>query len=58
VTLLRFVLTRTIGLPQATDDRGNWHEMLGGWSMVAEGLLIVLTAGCLARVGGERSMVP
>jgi hypothetical protein len=47
LTLLGFVLTRTVGLPQATDDKGNWNEALGVWSMLTEGLMIVLAGACL-----------
>src|SRR3954463_15391901 len=43
--LVGFVLTRTVGLPSAMDDRGNWTETLGVESLVVEGaLLIVATA--------------
>ena len=48
LTLLGFVLTRTVGLPQATDDKGNWHEALGVWSMIIEGGLVALAGACLA----------
>jgi hypothetical protein len=48
LTLLGFVMTRTVGLPEATDDKGNWREVLGVWSMVTEGALIVLAGACLA----------
>jgi hypothetical protein len=48
LTLLGFVLTRTTGLPQATDDKGNWHETLGVWSIITEGALVVLSTACLA----------
>ena len=48
LTLLGFVWTRTVGLLQATDDRGNWHETLGVWSMLTEGALVALPGACLA----------
>jgi hypothetical protein len=48
LSLLGFVLTRTVGRPRATDDKVNWHETLGVWSMSTEGALVVLVAGCLA----------
>jgi hypothetical protein len=47
VTLLGFVLTRTVGLPDAMDDKGNWSETLGVWSLITEGLLVVLSGACL-----------
>lgn len=40
--LAGFILTRTVGLPDATDDIGNWGEPLGIASMVVEGLLLLL----------------
>ncbi len=44
LTLLGFVLTRTVGLPSATEDIGNWHETLGVWSMITEGAMVLLSA--------------
>ena len=35
-----FTLTRTIGLPGAMDDRGNWLEPLGLVSLVVEAIVI------------------
>jgi hypothetical protein len=46
--LLGYVLSRTSGLPAATDDVGEWAEPLGLVSMVLEGLLVCLGAGVLA----------
>lgn len=43
-TLVAYVLTRTTGLPQAGDDRGNWSESFAVWSTVAESAMIVLSA--------------
>jgi hypothetical protein len=48
LTLLGFVLTRTVGLPSATDDIGNWHEMLGVWSFITEGAMVLLSAIALS----------
>jgi hypothetical protein len=45
--LLGFVLSRTSGLPSATEDVGNWREPLGLVSLVAESLLVSLGAGAL-----------
>jgi asparagine N-glycosylation enzyme membrane subunit Stt3 len=47
-TLLGFVLSRTTGLPQATDDIGNWTEGLGLASMFVEVAVIVLAGYALA----------
>jgi hypothetical protein len=46
-----YVLTRTSGLPDATLDVGNWTEPLGLASLVAEGLVLCVTAGVLASRG-------
>lgn len=48
-TLVSFVLSRTTGLPGATDDIGNWSEPLGLWAVVAEAAMVALTAWMLAR---------
>jgi hypothetical protein len=47
-TLTGFVLSRTTGLPQATDDIGNWTEGLGLASMFVETGVIVLACYALA----------
>jgi membrane protease YdiL (CAAX protease family) len=49
--MLGYVLTRTSGLPDATLDVGNWTEPLGLASLVAEGLVLCVTAGVLASRG-------
>jgi hypothetical protein len=49
--MLGYVLTRTSGLPDATLDVGNWTEPLGLASLVAEGLVVCVTAGVLASRG-------
>jgi len=46
-TFVGFVLTRTVGLPASTDDIGNWSESIGIWSLVFEGLVVVLSATVL-----------
>jgi hypothetical protein len=48
--MLGYVLTRGPGLPDATDDRGNWGEPLGVASLVVEGLLIILSLACAASL--------
>ena len=52
--MIGYVLTRTSGLPNATLDVGNWTEPLGLASLVAEGLVVCVTAGALA----SRTAVP
>jgi hypothetical protein len=49
MVLVGFVLSRTTGLPQATDDVGNWGEPLGIASMFVEGSLVALAGGVLAQ---------
>lgn len=39
-----FSLTRTVGLPEATGDIGNWLEPLGLASLMVEGCLVALAA--------------
>ena len=46
--ILGYVLSRGPGLPNYTDDVGNWTEPLGIISLVVEGVLLILaTAGLL-----------
>src|SRR6476619_4239203 len=44
-----YVLTRTTGLPGAHGDVGNWGETIGVWSLVAEGIVIVLALVAISR---------
>ena len=53
--LVGFVLSRTTGLPSATDDVGNWGEPLGMASMFVEGALVLLASAVLI---GERRPAP
>ncbi len=50
--IIGYVLTRTTGLPQATDDIGNWGEPLGIASLFVEGSLVALSGGVLALRAG------
>ena len=52
-TFAAYVLSRTIGLPAATDDIGNWAEALGVWSLVTEAAVVVLTATAMRRRTGD-----
>ncbi|MEO6205113.1 MAG: hypothetical protein ABIO67_07005 [Mycobacteriales bacterium] len=47
--LIGFVLSRGPGLPDYTDDKGNWTEPIGIISLMVEGLLLVGAAAVLAR---------
>jgi hypothetical protein len=49
--IVGYALSRTVGLPQATDDIGNWLEPLGLASLFVEGSLVTLAALVL----GERT---
>jgi hypothetical protein len=48
LVLLGYLLSRTTGLPGATDDVGEWDEPLGLASMVAESLVVCVSAVVLA----------
>jgi hypothetical protein len=48
-TFIGYCLSRTTGLPAATDDIGNWTETLGVWSLVAEAAVVTLSAAALTR---------
>ena len=47
--LLGYVLTRSVGLPNARDDIGNWGEPLGVLSLVLEGAFVLLALSQLRR---------
>jgi hypothetical protein len=38
--ILGFVVNRTVGMPNATDDIGNWGEPLGMVSLLVEGMVV------------------
>ena len=48
--VIGFVLSRGPGLPNYSDDKGNWTEQLGIISLVLEGLLIVVALAALSRL--------
>ena len=39
--IIGFVLTRTVGLPDWTDDIGNWTEALGLASLISETFTVI-----------------
>jgi hypothetical protein len=43
------IVSRSVGLPDATDDIGNWFEPLGMLAMAVELTLIALSVSVLAR---------
>jgi len=56
-TAIAYVLSRTAGLPQATDDVGNWREPLGLASLFMEGLVIALSVYTMALSRPARRLV-
>ena len=50
--LLGFVLSRGPGLPNYSDDKGNWTEQLAMISLMAEALLLVVAVVVLTRPRG------
>jgi hypothetical protein len=48
--LVAFVLTRTVGLPDATGDIGNWGEPLAVASLIVEGALLLIAFVELGRL--------
>jgi hypothetical protein len=54
-TFLGYVLSRTTGLPAATDDIGNWTESLGVWSLVLEAGVVALAAVALRAATTHRT---
>jgi hypothetical protein len=53
--IVGYVLSRGPGLPNYTDDVGNWTEPLGVVSLVVEGVLFILAA--VALLAGSRRAV-
>jgi len=58
-SILAFVFSRTVGLPSAPDDVGNWSEPLGVAALLVEGPVLAvaahaLTVGAPARVAADR----
>lgn len=48
-----YCVSRTVGLPAATGDTGNWLEPLGLASLYVEGVVLILGAVMMKRLGGE-----
>lgn len=54
-----YVINRTVGMPNATDDIGNWTEPLGLASLFVEGCVVALSGMALAlarKPSGARSL--
>ncbi len=45
--IIAYCLNRTVGLPYALDDIGNWGEPLGVASLVVEGAMVLLSTTVL-----------
>ncbi|MDF3287963.1 hypothetical protein [Streptomyces silvisoli] len=50
--LVGYVLSRGPGLPDYSDDKGNWAEPLGLVSLVVEAALIAISLAVLRTAGG------
>jgi hypothetical protein len=53
-TLLAYTLSRTVGLPSASDDIGNWLESLGLASLFVEGAVLLLSGYVVLEPVGQR----
>jgi hypothetical protein len=47
--LIGITVSRSVGLPDATDDIGNWFEPLGMLAMAVEATLVALSVSVFAR---------
>ena len=52
--IVGFVLTRTVGLPQAGGDIGNWGESLGLAALFTEAIMIAIAGYALAALRPTR----
>jgi cytochrome bd-type quinol oxidase subunit 2 len=56
--LVGYVLSRTTGLPNASDDIGNWTEPLGLASMFVEAGVVAVALVAFVRTRGVEAAVP
>ena len=54
--IVGFILTRTVGLPQATADIGNWSEPLGLAALFVESALVAVAAYALVALRPARGL--
>lgn len=54
-TIVGYAINRTVGMPQATDDIGNWLEPLGLASLFVEGIVVAAGAAALSSMQSVRS---
>ncbi len=55
-SIIVYALNRTVGLPLAMDDIGNWTEPLGVYSMIAEAAMVAVSAWVLNRKAVSNSI--
>jgi uncharacterized membrane protein HdeD (DUF308 family) len=55
---LAYAISRSIGLPQATGDVGNWEEPLGLASLFVEALVVLLSAFALTYLPQHLHVAP
>ena len=48
LTFIGYCVNRTVGMPNAIDDIGNWGEPIGVASLVLEGAMVLLSAVMLS----------
>lgn len=53
--LVGITISRSVGLPNATEDIGNWGEPIGVMAMVVEAALLLLAALMLRRSSPDQS---
>jgi hypothetical protein len=53
--LAAYCLSRTVGLPSATADTGNWLEPLGLASLYVEGVVLILGGAASAAFSNSKS---
>jgi hypothetical protein len=56
--LVGFVVNRTVGLPNAMDDIGNWTEPLGLASLFVEGAVVAVSLAALAATRSLTAISP
>jgi hypothetical protein len=56
-TIVGFILTRTVGLPQSSDDIGNWLEPMGLASLFVEAVVVGVAAYALGTMNSLHSPV-
>ncbi len=54
LSLLGYLASRTVGLPQITEDIGNWAEPLGPVAIVAETILLITAITHLATCTADQ----